>query len=101
VKFVDYPVLVVVWEQHDCPACDQYGPVFREIAARYQNCVPSVVVLADHYPQAADHYFVQGTPPTMMLRYGRRTFLSIDGPGTPEQIHHFFAAAMQYASCQL
>ena len=38
------PVMVVVFYQHGCPACDEYLPRFKRIAARYDRCVPVLYV---------------------------------------------------------
>ncbi len=95
-------MLVVVWTQDGCPACEEYHPTFVSAAAHYQNCVPSVVVKADEWSAEADRYFISGTPTTTLLRYGRRTFHTLNGPATAEQIDHYFQVAMRLVrDCQL
>lgn len=61
--------IVVVFTMPGCPACEQYMPTFQAVANRFPH-VPRYVIDAAS-PQGApyaDHYGIQGTPTTMVLR---------------------------------
>lgn len=100
-KLTDRPVVVVTWAMHGCPACDEYLPTFRKIAEKYQRCVPSVIVDANRYPAAADHYRVKATPTTMIMRYGRRGIMKIEGAADEAEIERLFGYAFYGMDCKI
>lgn len=100
-KFIDYPVIIVVWTQEGCPACEEFLPVWRPIAEAWQNCVPSVAVKCDDYKIAADYYRVQNTPTAMIMRYGRPSWKKLQGAVTAEEIKAFYETAAVGMDCQL
>lgn len=101
VKLVDYPLLIIVWGQEGCPACEEYTPRFRRIAAQYARCVPAVVVDAGRFDRASDHYRIRATPTTMISRFGRRSLYSIEGSAPDQQIENLFQFAMRGLDCKL
>jgi thiol-disulfide isomerase/thioredoxin len=100
-KLIDYPVIVIVWGQDGCPACEEYTPRFRQVAGQYASCIPSVVIDAERYDQAANHYRIRATPTTMISRYGRRSLYSIEGSTENKQIETLFQYAMRGMDCKL
>jgi thioredoxin-like negative regulator of GroEL len=101
VKLIDYPILIIVWGQDGCPACSEYVPRFRRVANRYQRCLPSVVVDAEKFERAANHYRIRETPTTMISRYGRRSLYSISGAAGEGEIDKLFQYAMTGMDCKL
>jgi thiol-disulfide isomerase/thioredoxin len=100
-KLVDYPLILIVWGQDGCPACEEYTPRFRGIASKYASCIPAVVIDAERFEGAANHYRIRSTPTTMISRYGRRSLYSIEGTAPDEQIERLFQFAMQGMDCKL
>lgn len=100
-RFIDYPVLIVVWTQAGCEACEEFAPAWRAVASRWASCVPSVAVDCARYKTAADLYRVQETPTTMILRYGRASWRRLRGAVTQQEIEQFYQAASVGLDCQL
>lgn len=100
-RFIDYPAIVVVWTQEGCGACEAFLPPWREIAAQYASCLPSIAVNCDEYRQAADYYRIRETPTVMVLRYGRPSWRQIKGTATPEEIAAYYQYATMGLDCQL
>jgi len=100
-KLIDYPLLIVVWGQEGCPACEEFTPRFRRIAAKYARCVPAVVVDAERFDSAANHYRIRATPTTMISRFGRRSLYSIEGTAPDDQVEALFQFAMHGMDCKL
>lgn len=92
-KLTEYPVIIVVWGQEGCPACDEFIPRFRRVAKKWARCVPAVVVDAGAYTDAADSFRVQSTPTTMILRHGRKSLFLLDGATDDASIERLFAYA--------
>lgn len=100
-KFTQYPVLIVVWTQDGCPACEDYKPRFARIAERYASCVPAVILNAAQYMAAADYYRVETTPTTMLLRQGQRSVFTLHGAADDAAIDSYFQSAMHGLDCQV
>lgn len=100
-KIIDYPVIVVVWSQEGCPGCSSYLPKFRKVAPKYQTCIPSIVVSAENFGRAADHYRIRVTPTTSILRYGRQSPSVLEGDADPNAIEGLFQTAMVGMDCQI
>lgn len=49
-----------------CPACDEYLPRYREVAARHPM-IPTSALEANTYSALADLYKVHSTPTTLLL----------------------------------
>jgi thiol-disulfide isomerase/thioredoxin len=100
-KLVDYPLIVMVWGMDGCPACEEYIPRFRRVASKYAQCVPAVVLDANRYEDAANHFRIRATPTTITSRYGRRGIYAIEGDAPDEDIEKLFTAVMWGRDCKL
>jgi thioredoxin 2 len=101
VKFTDLPVVVVVWAMDGCPGCEEYAPIFKSVAPRYEGCVPWVILDAEKWAKASDHYRVKATPTTMILQYGRKSVYMLEGAGTEEEVDQIFKYASFGMGCEL
>ena len=91
----DPRTLVAVFHSTQCPACQEYLPEFRKVAARH----PSVTVYlidVDQHPQYADHYQITAMPTTMAMRKPQGV-MRAQGIIPEDQIEWFFRMAEQYA----
>lgn len=100
-RIQEMPVAVVVWTMQGCPACDQFKPRILQAAQKYASCLPTIIADVDRFPGAADHFRVNATPTTMILRYGKRTFRHLQGNAPDAEIESLFQAAMWGLDCQL
>ena len=101
IKFTEFPVIVVVWAMEGCPGCEEYAPVFKSVAPRYEHCIPWVILNAEDFGVGADHYRVKATPTTMILQYGRKSVYQLEGAGTEEEVDQIFKYASFGMSCPL
>lgn len=101
--FLPYPAIVVCWRQEGCPACEQFSPVFRAIAKRYERCIPSALIDCTDGPLAtwSDAYRVRHTPTVMVIRHGRPSLRRLEGAVPPEQLELFYAYAVRGLECHL
>ena len=100
-RLIDYPLLVVCWTQEGCPACDEYLPILRRVAAQYQSCIPTVILRAEDYPGGADMYRIQTTPTLMIMRYGRRTPVALLGASDEASTDALYRVASRGLDCEL
>lgn len=91
----DYPIAVVVFGMPGCPHCDDYVPVFRQVAARWPR-VASWAVDATQYPDQADFYRISETPTTLVLRYGSLVGYPRVGALDPAEVDEIFRWASNW-----
>lgn len=90
-------VIVVVFVQEGCPACDDFKPRFEKLAARYMRAgLPVFIYNAASDDQALnawmDQLKVQGTPTMYVLKRGPG-MLRLDGAVPDEDIEQALKAA--------
>jgi len=95
-------VVVVLVVMRQCPACHEFLPRFRRVAAKYARCVPSVIVDASDPQQApvADRFQVRATPTLLVLRrpVGQ---IRLEGNVSDAEIERAFAMATRGLRCPL
>lgn len=100
-RITDLPVVVVLWTQEGCGACESVLDAWREIAAKYQQCLPSIRVDCDSHDAAAQGYRVAMTPTFHIMRYGRASFRKLEGAASPAEIEAFYQQAMYGLDCKI
>ena len=95
----ELPCAVICWTQEGCPACESYLPKFLAVAEKYKQCLPVLVVDVNLAPGAADAFGVQGTPLTVISRWGKRSFRFIDGDSSEQLIENLFFQATRGLDC--
>lgn len=83
--------VLVVFYMNDCPACHEYLPRFRAIAARHPN-VQTYLLETEKYAAEADKYGIQGVPVTLALRKPAG-MIKVEGGIPDDQIEWFFRVA--------
>lgn len=85
-----------------CGACDEYLPRFKQIAAKYEHCLPIVILDATRpeHNAIADRYRVFETPTTLILRkpIGLVRFV---GALPSNEIERVFMLAIRGLSCEI
>ncbi len=85
--------IVVVFTIPGCPACEDYMPVFRQIAGHFPGVQHYVIDAST--PQGApyaDHFGIQATPTTMVLRNPVGA-IKAEGLLRPVDVHQLFSIA--------
>lgn len=95
-------VVVAVVAMEGCGACEEYLPRFKQIAKKYEHCLPIIVLDAakPEHGAIADRYRVYETPTTLILRkpIGLVRFVG----GLPDnEIERVFLIAMRGLSCEI
>ncbi len=93
-KLTDLPTIVVMFTQHGCPHCDETLPRWRQVAAKYAQCIPSARLSVEEYAVAADTYRITMLPTIMTLRWGRSGLRRLEGAQTIEEIERFYQGSM-------
>lgn len=93
-RLTDLPTVVVMWTQHGCPHCDSTLPLWRQVAARYAQCVPSARLSVEEYANAADTYRITMLPTIMTLRWGRSGLRRLEGASTLAEIEAFYQGSL-------
>jgi thioredoxin 1 len=81
------PVILYFGNQH-CPACEEAGPVFREIAERYRHRADIYMLNTSESPR---HPNVTGTPTVLFYRDGK-LLKKLKGIGTAQTLVANFVA---------
>lgn len=97
------PVVVLVFTLSGCGHCREYLPRFQRIAAKYEHCLPVIVLDASRaqFSRPADYFRIIGTPATIVLRRGRGVVHKIDGAASDAEIERAFQVAVAGLSCEL
>jgi len=98
-KLSKIPVVVLVWTMEGCPACQEYIPIWRQVAAQYAGCIPSMVLDVNQNPKLADAMRVMSTPTTMIVRNGQRSFYYLGGAASAEEVQRLYEAAAWGMDC--
>jgi len=93
-------VVVIVFHQPGCGACDEYLPRFKRIAARYASCIPVVILdcTDERFVALADRFKIRNTPTTLAVRKPSGA-IRIDGSAPDAEIEQLFVAATRALSC--
>ena len=101
IRVTDHPLVVVLWTQEGCDACESTVGPWTEIAGRYQSCLPSIQVDCGNHASAANAYRIKATPTIMVLRWGRASYRRLEGEVTAAEIEAFYQQAAVGLDCAL
>lgn len=89
--------VVVVFKMAGCGPCGEYLPRFRRVAKAYPS-VPTVVVDVNDPDglQLAQHFGVQNTPTTMVMKRGDGHRPTVEGALDEADIHRVFSSAIEW-----
>jgi thioredoxin-like negative regulator of GroEL len=92
-------VVVVVFKMEGCPACAEYMPTFKRVAARYRGLFPIYIVDAadQRYEHLATRLGVNAVPVTFILRKPTG-MLKSEGALGPEELQGLLDSAAREAS---
>lgn len=94
------PPFVIVFVQAHCPACHEFLPRFKAIAAPYQHCgmqmfVPDVSRQWDHSAQESANQFEIKATPTMVVVSRSGAVKKLEGSVSDARIAKALAASCQ------
>lgn len=88
---------VVVFYMNGCPACHEYLPRFRRLAAKYRPFVAIKAANISLAPGAksADEYKVKYAPTTLVLDATGKSIHKLEGSGSDREIEKLFKVATE------
>jgi len=88
---------VAIFYQDGCPACHEYLPRFRRIAAKYRAAVAikGANMARAEGATAADTYTIEAAPTTLILDASGRVLKREEGAIDDTSIEAFFAEALK------
>lgn len=97
-----FKIVIVIFAQPGCGACEDYLPRFKALAAPYESCLPVVVldVNDQKFAWLADRHKVEYTPTTLVLRKPRGA-IKIDGSVDDGKIQEILHTAVKGLSCDI
>ncbi len=91
VQLANYKALILVFGQSGCPACEEYLPTFRRVAARH-NTIPAFAVDSSKQDTASDKFLITVTPTTILISNGK-TVKRFEGQGSAADVEKLFQFA--------
>lgn len=91
---VDYPIAVLVFHADGCESCDAYLPKLKDVAGRWAECTPTLMLDVKTFARLSDEMKIRFTPTTMTVRRGRPFGKRIEGDADTDVIEKFYLSSL-------